>query len=127
MRQDRDALIGILAVLGFNTLAWLISALLSTPFGEPLWPSVFRFISSSIWLIQFLYLIPIVRYYRYKNRWEMVKGISIGALITIFINSACYGFRVIPSVDIPGIVGMLLVILIMSIAFYAFNRRSGPQ
>jgi hypothetical protein len=115
------------AVLGFNGAMSFGFGLFSTPFDDPLWPSIFRFIAASIWIIQFLYLIPIVRYYRYKKRWETVKGISIGAILTILLNSACYGPAPAGIKSFPIIAALALMIALMLITFYAFNRRSRPR
>jgi hypothetical protein len=130
MKRDFGGLALLLTLL-LNMIVWILSAVMwgrseLTDFG-----GINRihlpFICSSIWIVQFLYLIPIVRHYRKKRQWEVVKGISVGAIVTIFINSACY--RLIPAGanDIPKIGAVVLTIVVMLITFYAFNRRSRPK
>jgi hypothetical protein len=127
MKRDLAGL-GLLFVLLLNVLVWSISAVFwgTLSLNFEIVP-IFRFICTSIWIVQFLYLIPIVRHYRKKQQWEVVKGISSGAITTIFINSACY--RLIPAGadDIPKIGAVVLTIVVMLITFYAFNRRSRQQ
>lgn len=124
MKQDLVGL-GLLFVLLSNVLVWIISAIFwgTLSLDSEIMPIV-RFICTSIWIVQFLYLIPIVRHYRKKQQWEVVKGISIGAIVTIFINSACY--RLIPAGadDLPKVGAIAMTIVVMLITFYAFNRRS---
>jgi undecaprenyl pyrophosphate phosphatase UppP len=127
MKRDLGGL-GLLSALLLNMVVWSISAVFWSVFSLDSEIAVIaRFVCTSIWIVQFLYLIPIARHYRRKQEWEVVKGISIGAIVTIFINSACY--RLIPAGadDIPKIGAVVLTIAVMLITFYAFNRRSRPK
>jgi hypothetical protein len=120
--------LAIFAVLGFNGVLLFFCGLLGViPSDDSPWPFIFRFTSTSTWIIQFLYLIPIVRYYRHKKHWETVKGISIGAILTILLNSACYGPAPAGMKNLPIFGALGLTIVVMLITFYAFNRRSRPK
>jgi hypothetical protein len=124
MKRDLGSL-GLLFTLLSNMIVWSISAVFWSVFSLDNEAVVItRFVCTSIWIVQFLYLIPIARHYRKKQQWEIAKGISIGAIISIFINSACY--RLIPAGanDLPKVGAVVLTIVIMLITFYAFNRRS---
>jgi Na+/proline symporter len=127
MKRDLGGL-GLVLVLLLNIVVWSISAVFWSVFSLDNGITLAaRFVCTSIWIVQFLYLIPIARHYRRKQEWEVIKGISAGAIVTIFINSACY--RLIPAGadDIPKIGAVVLTIVIMLITFYAFNRRSGKE
>jgi undecaprenyl pyrophosphate phosphatase UppP len=127
MKRDLGGL-GLLSALLLNMVVWSISAVFWSVFSLDSEIAVIaRFVCTSIWIVQFLYLIPIARHYRKKQQWEIVKGISVGAIVTIFINSTCY--RLIPAGadDIPKIGAVVLTIAVMLITFYAFNRRSRPK
>jgi undecaprenyl pyrophosphate phosphatase UppP len=127
MKRDLGGL-GLLSALLLNMVVWSISAVFWSVFSLDSEIAVIaRFVCTSIWIVQFLYLIPITRHYRRKQEWEVVKGISVGAIVTIFVNSACY--RLIPAGanDIPKIGAVVLTIVVMLITFYAFNRRSRPK
>jgi undecaprenyl pyrophosphate phosphatase UppP len=127
MKRDLGGL-GLLSALLLNMVVWSISAVFWSVFSLDSEIAVIaRFVCTSIWIVQFLYLIPIARHYRRKQEWEVVKGISVGAIVTIFINSTCY--RLIPAGadDIPKIGAVVLTIAVMLITFYAFNRRSRPK
>jgi hypothetical protein len=111
-----------------NSVIWIVSFMIwgrSEHYGGLRFFS--PFICSSIWICQFLYLIPIAQYYRSKREWEIVKGISLGAMVTILINGICYPPTRVSPVDLPKIGVVLLTIVIMLITFYAFNRRSRPK
>jgi undecaprenyl pyrophosphate phosphatase UppP len=127
MKRDLGGL-GLLSALLLNMVVWSISAVFWSVFSLDSEIAVIaRFVCTSIWIVQFLYLIPIARHYRKKQQWEIVKGISVGAIVTIFVNSACY--RIIPAGanDIPKVGAVALTIVVMLITFYAFNRRSRPK
>jgi hypothetical protein len=127
MKRDLGGL-GLLFTLLSNMVVWGISAIFWSVFSlDNETVVIARFVCTSIWIVQFLYLIPIVRHYRKKQKWEIVKGISAGAIVTIYINSSCY--RLIPAGanDLPKVGAVALTIVIMLITFYAFNRRSRPK
>jgi hypothetical protein len=74
-------LIGILllnlVVLGISYKCFPISVL-------------FIYLFSSIGFSQFIYVIPILIFLSYEQRWGMMKGIIIGAGITSLINAGYY-------------------------------------
>jgi hypothetical protein len=91
-----------------------------------------------IGIAQFVYLLPVARHYRNKQRFEVIKGISIGAVLTILVNGACFGM-VPAAIDsayptnpnlresaTPYVIVITMITLsLMAITFYGFNRRSG--
>jgi Na+/proline symporter len=51
---------------------------------------LFTYLWSSIGFSQFIYVIPILVFLSYEQRWGMIKGIIIGAGITSLINAGYY-------------------------------------
>jgi hypothetical protein len=47
-------------------------------------------ISFSISLTQLIYVIPLVFYLKWKRRYNLMKGIIIGACLTALINGSCW-------------------------------------
>ncbi len=41
-------------------------------------------------LIQLLYVIPVVLRLKQQRRWAMMKGVIIAAILTFFLNGACW-------------------------------------
>lgn len=50
----------------------------------------FTYLSSSIGFSQFIYVIPILIFLSYEQRWGMMKGAIIGAGITSLVNAGYY-------------------------------------
>jgi hypothetical protein len=87
-------------------------------------------------ILQFFYLVPVTLHFRQRQRLEVVKGISIGAMITIFINGVCSG-SIISTILINTqhqvdnryqwipyfLIIMTATIGLMVITFYGFNGR----
>jgi undecaprenyl pyrophosphate phosphatase UppP len=82
-----------------------------------------------IGITQLIYLIPIVRHYRKKQRWDVVKGITIGVIATIVITITSAHNRAMLShlTNLPDIAVGAITISLMLIIFYAFNRRSSQD
>jgi hypothetical protein len=84
-------------------------------------------------IAQFVYLIPVMLVYRRRQRFEVVKGISIAAMLTILVNGACFGMLSSMSslYQEPSIsnneykVGLitLATVCLMVITFYVANFR----
>jgi hypothetical protein len=81
-----------------------------------------------IGLAQFIYLIPVMLVFRIKQRFEVVKGISIGAIVTILLNGAFFGF-LFATLNLPkfAVGAAIITILLMLIVFHLFNHRSRPK
>jgi Na+/proline symporter len=134
-RNWRDLIGGIVLVpslhLGFGLLLVLLRSLVSR--SNILDIMIFVDI---VWLgiTQLIYLIPVVLIFRRKQRSEVVKGISIGAILTILMNGACFSvfgtsfffrdFGVARSMAM--IVAVTLVLAVSTL--YGFNyRRRGTK
>lgn len=79
------ALIAIFVVTGLGSL--LVSLLRSNFYGLSsvwIWP-VF-----GIGVTQLMYVIPACIYYRRRRRFNLVKGIIIGAILTALLNGGCF-------------------------------------
>lgn len=51
---------------------------------------LFTYLWSSIGFSQFIYVIPLLVFLSYEQRWGMMKGVIIGAGITSLINAGYY-------------------------------------
>jgi Na+/proline symporter len=131
MNQNwRDLIGGIFLVptlhLGFIPLILLLRSIF---LGSNFLDIVFTWFFSGIGISQFFYLIPVMLVFRRKNRFEVIKGISIGIVLTILINGLCFGGIVaVFGADFSG----LLPVAFIGIAFsmlilYVFNRQSRPK
>jgi uncharacterized membrane protein YkvI len=92
-RNWRDLIGGIFLVpalhLGFLLLIVLLRSIAgSSSFLEMMFFGLFFWIG----IAQFLYLIPVMLIFQQRERFEVVKGITIGAVITMLINGACFAF-----------------------------------
>lgn len=74
------------------TTYWTNSA--SAPFYVPIFFFGFIFIGIS----QFLYVIPIISISRQKQKFEFQKGVLTGALVTLFLNCACFALPFLSSI-----------------------------
>jgi Na+/proline symporter len=130
MNQNwRDLIGGIFLVpalhLGFLLLILLLRSIF---LGSNFLDSVFVWFFFWMGISQFFYLTPVMLVFRGRQRFEVIKGISIGMVLTILINGLCFGGVFAGMGDTSA----LLPILFASIAFsmltlYAFNRRSRPK
>lgn len=59
-------------------------------------------LSLVIGLLQLIYVIPWCRRLNRKEKKEMCKGIITGAVISLLLNSACYGFVLWLLVSLSG-------------------------
>jgi hypothetical protein len=73
-------------------------------------------------LTQFFYLVPIVMHYRKLGKFEIVKGISIGAVITLFLTSTCFGYS-FDGLRFDFRYLMLMTIVLMIATYRWFNYR----
>jgi hypothetical protein len=92
MNQNwRDLIGGMFLVptlhLGFLLLILLLRAIF---LGSGFLDMMFSWLFFGMGIAQFLYLIPVMLVFRRRQRFEVVKGISIGAILTILVNGACF-------------------------------------
>jgi hypothetical protein len=79
-----------------------------------------------IGLSQWLYLGPALLYFQLKRRTEVVKGLLLGALLTILLNGSCF-FVTMPigSAQLQVLTALLLSLgACLGIGFYCLRRRS---
>lgn len=105
-RRDEplDLLRGIALLLGAHILAFIIGGLaiqliflianvLPAPFNDSLTSFAALSMVSAImgWgIFQLVYVIPLVIYLRRKRRYELMKGVIVGAVITALLNGGCW-------------------------------------
>lgn len=53
---------------------------------------LFNILLWAIGLTQFLYLIPLLLFLGFQERWGMVKGVWLGAALTILVNIGYYAY-----------------------------------
>jgi hypothetical protein len=129
-RSWRDLIGGILLVLASHMGFWLLTfAVFSTIFRSG--NVIGNMIGSTLLMANFIlgitqlaYLIPIARYFGRRQRSAVVKGVAIGAVITILLNGSCYVWA---STDFGGglyrVIGMAIITLILAaMAFSLINE-----
>ena len=106
MRQRNEAweiIRGILLLIGMHFAAFLAVILLLSPFIiflalktgslSPI-PQIirefFNIFISIIGLPQLIYVIPIVFWLKRRQRWGLMKGVIIGAILTALLNGGCF-------------------------------------
>jgi hypothetical protein len=90
----RDLIGGIFLVLALHLGFLLLILLLQSVFNSRAIGLIFLMFFYWIGIAQFVYLIPVVFIFWRRRRFEVVKGIAIGAVITMLINGACFAFMV---------------------------------
>ncbi len=83
-REVLEILKGLMGVLLLN-LVVLIICFWCTPISV-----FFIYLSSSIGFSQFIYVIPLLIFLNYEQRWGIIKGVMIGAVITALVNAGYY-------------------------------------
>jgi hypothetical protein len=127
-RNWRDLTGGIFLVFGLHIGFWVLSlglgwlaGLINVRIG-----AVFSLISLAAFLfpgvVQFTYLIPVWINFQRRHRFEVAKGISIGAVLTIFLNGACFGWLSL-SGGLSTMIVIAITLSLMAITFDGFNRR----
>jgi hypothetical protein len=76
---------GILGILLIN-LVFLIICVACVPLSI-----LFSYLWSAIGFAQFIYVIPIMIYLRYAERWGILQGVLMGAGLTALLNAGYYG------------------------------------
>jgi hypothetical protein len=85
-RQVLQILRGLIGTLLINTIAGATFIMLhsvSFLFNVLLW---------AIGLTQFIYLIPLLVFLGFQERWGMIKGVWLGAGITALVNIGYYAY-----------------------------------
>lgn len=106
MRQRNEAwkiIGGILLLIGMHTAFWLLYLLISlliillVGFQSFVTIIIINYITTIffygfifIGLIQLIYVIPIVFWLKRRQRWGLMKGIIIGAILTALLNGGCF-------------------------------------
>ncbi len=91
MNQNwRDLIRGIFLVPALHLGFILLILLMQSIFMSRAIGLIFSVFFQSIGIAQFVYLIPVMWVYQRRRRFEMIKGIAIGAILTILVNGACF-------------------------------------
>jgi Na+/proline symporter len=92
MNQNwRDLIRGIFLVPALHIGFVMLLLLVGTIFDRPkILSSLFDLLFYWMGISQFVYLIPVILVFRRRRRFEMIKGIAIGAILTILVNGACF-------------------------------------
>jgi hypothetical protein len=130
----RDFIGGLLLVITLHSLfmAFMLGVIgaVSTGLRGDIW----LFMLVGIGLSQWLYLGPAIGYFQLKRRCppggrrpsEVVKGLLLGALLTILLNGSCF-FVMMPigSAQLQVLAALLLSLgACLGIGFYCLRRRS---
>jgi hypothetical protein len=133
-RNWRDLIGGILLVLASHIGFWLLTfAAFSTIFRAG--NSIGTLIGSALLTANFIlgitqltYLIPIARYFRRRQRSAVIKGIAVGAVITILLNGSCYIWA---SLDFGGgpyhFIGTAIITLIIAAMAYSLINEAATK
>ncbi len=78
--------LGILGVLGINFLVFFLIFLTSTNYNSAV-SLAFLF---GICLYQLLYVVPAIIWLKREQRWGLMKGVIIGAVITALLSGPCF-------------------------------------
>jgi hypothetical protein len=116
--MDRSELVeGIFLVPALHVVVWQLWALLFIVLHiEGSTFDFFGFLS----ITQFIYLMPVMLFYHRKREFETVKGISIGAMLTISITGAC--FSTTYGKPYTLMIAATIIIVLASMIFYSFRR-----
>jgi hypothetical protein len=125
----RDFIGGLLLVITLHSLflgllLWVIGPAIggSNPTAEGIWLAMLVGIGASQWL----YLGPALLYFQLKRRTEVVKGLLLGALLTILLNGSCF-FVTMPigSAQLQVLTALLCsFVILLAIGYYCLKRRS---
>lgn len=99
MHENLGIVIGILLILGINlglfVFLWFFAIILATgyPFNNVIRDYAFDLLSfavKGIGLVQFTYVTPILFWLKRQQKRGLIKGVIIGAVITILLNGGCW-------------------------------------
>lgn len=83
--------VGILGVLGINFLVFM----LLLPYANYHSADSLAFLFG-ICLYQLLYVVPAIIWLKWQQRWGLMKGVIIGAVITAFLSGPCFVLFLLP-------------------------------
>jgi hypothetical protein len=129
--SNRDFIGGLLLVAALHlafTIIWFgISVLLTLifPFFNRNYNFFLLFIPiAALSLTQLIYLIPAYIHFTRKQRPEVGKGITLGAIVTLLINGACFSsFGMGGGLPQLVIIGIIFAITIGLIGYLLVTRR----
>jgi hypothetical protein len=85
---------GILLLFGLHILAgvviFVVGLIIGQIFGNYTFLSVWIYGSYGFFLLQLLYVIPVVIRLKRQGKVARIKGVIIGAVITALLNGACF-------------------------------------
>jgi hypothetical protein len=91
MNQNwRDLIGGMFLVPALHLGFLLLILLMQSIFMSRALGLIFLVFFQSMGIAQFVYLIPVGLVYWRRRRFEVIKGITIGAILTILVNAACF-------------------------------------
>jgi hypothetical protein len=123
----RDFIGGLLLVMTLHSLflglmLWVVGPVIGS--ANSATEDVWLFLLVGIGLSQWLYLGPAILYFQLKRRSEVVKGLLLGALLTILLNGSCF-FVTMPigSAQLQVLTALLLsFVILMAISYYCLKR-----
>jgi hypothetical protein len=68
-------------------------------------------------IVQLIYLVPLGLYFQSKGKYEWVKGLAIGGLLTALLNGACFGGVFLTKMGDYGIVSLSVTLLVGLVLF----------
>jgi hypothetical protein len=130
-RISRDLIAGIALVPVSQIIFWLAEVVIFQIIGDENFDHLFVFDQVAIFLaiVQFAYLIPIALLFRHKGRWDVVKGIAIGAILTVAM-AIIYN----PIEPVIGVIILLIGLIVSAIIdriiwlyFFALSQPERPD
>ena len=96
--EVRGIILGVLLLIGMHFAAFLFScvilviiSIIPTPISNNyLWLPLIVVPSAGIGLFQILYVIPVVFWLKRRQKWGLMKGVIIGAVLTALLNGGCW-------------------------------------
>jgi hypothetical protein len=113
-------LLHILFILGLFLL-FVNASVTSVPGGSTAWVHWLLFFMGigNLWILQMIYVVPLLIIFRWKGQSEIFKGIFGASMITSLVNlSTCFAFPVVGG--IAGLTQIPPIILVYIIGFFLF-------
>jgi hypothetical protein len=79
------------ATIGLNgavIVLLILLGLIGASLYEPLTGLIF--VAAGIGLVQFVYILPICVYLNRRREWDLMKGVIIGACLSLLLNGGCW-------------------------------------
>jgi lysylphosphatidylglycerol synthetase-like protein (DUF2156 family) len=127
-RISRDLIAGIALVPVSQTIFWLAGVVIFQIIGNENFDHLFVFDQVAIFLaiVQFAYLIPVTLFFRHKGRWDVVKGIAIGAILNILIVTVCTQAEIFANI-ITLAVSLIILVMLDRIIWLYFSALTQPE